>query len=166
MSQPAHTLVIGYGSPIRGDDAVGPLAAEALAAGALPAGVQAIARHVLTAELVPELAAAARVVFLDATAHGPAGEVRVQPLAAQPALASPMAHTHDPRELLAWCETLYGRAPEAWLVTCAGERFDYAHCELSPRARAALAGMLDAVRKLLARPLPAAASADQAVISG
>ncbi|MCU0764787.1 MAG: hypothetical protein MUF32_01875, partial [Burkholderiaceae bacterium] len=59
----ARTLVIGYGSPIRGDDAVGPLAAEALSARPLPPGVTVLARHVLTAELAEDLAAAERVIF-------------------------------------------------------------------------------------------------------
>jgi hydrogenase maturation protease len=152
----ASTLVIGYGSPIRGDDAIGPLAAEALAAGALPEGVRVLARHILTAELVEDLAAVDRVVFLDATAAGEPGAVRVRELAADAGLASSMAHYHDPRELLAWCATLYGRAPRAWLVTAAGESFDYASYRLSPSASVALGAMLAQTRRLIGCPSPAA----------
>ena len=57
VGPPLRTLVVGYGSPIRGDDAIGPLAAEALAATPLPEGVRVEARHVLTAELAEEFAA-------------------------------------------------------------------------------------------------------------
>lgn len=145
----ARTLVIGYGSPIRGDDAIGPLAAEALAAQPLPPGMAVLARHVLTAELAENLAAVDRVIFLDAESGAPPGSVRVRELHADTGSVSTMAHFHDPRELLAWCETLYGRAPRAWLVTAAGASFDYAHCQLSPAAETALAIMLAEVRLLL-----------------
>jgi hydrogenase maturation protease len=153
----ARTLVIGYGSPIRGDDAIGPLAAEALAAQPLPPGLTVLARHVLTAELAEDLAAVDRVIFLDAESGATAGTVRVRELQADASRVSTMAHFHDPRELLAWCETLYGRAPRAWLVTAAGASFDYTHCRLSPAADTALAIMLAEVRRLLGEgPAPAA----------
>jgi Ni,Fe-hydrogenase maturation factor len=67
-----------------------------------------------------------------------------------------MAHFHDPRELLAWCETLYCRAPQAWLVSVAGQSFDYASYRLTPCAEAAVAAMLAEVRRLIASPLPSA----------
>ncbi len=145
----ARTLVIGYGSPIRGDDAIGPLAAEALCAQPLPPGLAVLARHVLTAELAEDLAAADRVIFLDAETGAVPGSVRVRELVPDAGGASTMAHFHDPRELLAWCEALYGRAPRAWLVTAAGASFGYAHCELSPAAGSALTAMLAEVRRLL-----------------
>ncbi len=145
----ARTLVIGYGSPIRGDDAVGPLAAESLSAQPLPPGLTVLARHVLTAELAADLAAADRVIFLDAESGATPGSVRVRELAPDPGRVSTMAHFHDPRELLAWCEVLYGRAPRAWLVTAAGESFGYAHCRLSPAASGALATMLAEVCRLM-----------------
>ncbi|MBP8271659.1 MAG: hydrogenase maturation protease, partial [Sphaerotilus sp.] len=75
-----RTLVIGYGSPIRGDDAIGPLAADALAAGPLPPGLRVLSRHILTAELAEDLAAAETVIFLDAAAQGRPGEVQVRRL--------------------------------------------------------------------------------------
>jgi len=152
----ARTLVIGYGSPIRGDDAVGPLAAEALCAQPLPTGLTVLARHVLTAELAEDLAGADRVIFLDAEHGATPGSVRVRELVPDAGGVSTMAHFHDPRELLAWCEVLYGRAPRAWLVTAAGASFDYAHCRLSPAAGGALTAMLAEVRRLLAEePAPA-----------
>jgi hydrogenase maturation protease len=146
----ARTLVIGYGSPIRGDDAIGPLAAEALAARPPAPGVTVLARHVLTAELAADLAAADRAIFLDAESGATPGAVRVRELHPDAARAGTMAHFHDPRELLAWCEALYGRAPRAWLVTAGGANFDYAHCRLSPAAGTALAAMLAEVRRLVA----------------
>ena len=144
-----RTLVIGYGSPIRGDDAVGPLAADALAAGPLPPGLRVMSRHVLTAELVEDLAAVDQAIFLDAAAQGEPGRVQVQELGPDASLVSTMAHFLDPRELLAWCETLYQRVPQAWLVSVAGTSFDYAGYCLSPAVAAAVPAMLVEVRRLV-----------------
>jgi hydrogenase maturation protease len=141
------TLIIGYGSPIRGDDAIGPLAADHLARlqdqGDLPDGVDIQARHILTAELVEDLQRAERVIFLDAAADSEAGRVHCRRIGPDARAPSTMAHFHDPRELLAWCEALYGHAPEAWLITAGGERWDYGYNDLSDSARAALARMID-----------------------
>ena len=145
-----NTLVIGYGSPIRGDDALGPLAAEALTAGPLPPGVSVISRHILTADLVADLAASDRVIFIDASVAGEPGEIRVQPLTADVSALSTMAHFLDPRELLAWCQALYQRQPQAYLVTATGESFEYANYSLSPVATSALASLLAQVRELIA----------------
>lgn len=151
---PTTTLVIGYGSPIRGDDAIGPLAADALAAGPLPPGLRVLSRHVLTAELAEDLATAGRVIFLDAAAQGTPGVVQVQALGPDATALSTMAHFLDPRELLAWCEALYQRVPQAWLVSTAGSSFDYASYRLSPEVQAALPAMLAEVRSLAEAPLP------------
>jgi hydrogenase maturation protease len=145
-----RALVIGYGSPIRGDDAIGPLAADRLEAEGLPDGVKVFSRHVLTAELAEDIAAADLVIFLDAAADGPPGKVRVLSLAADASAVSTMAHFLDPRELLAWAETLYERRPEAWLVSAAGVSFDYGLYDLSPAQAAAVGPMLDHVRRLIA----------------
>jgi hydrogenase maturation protease len=145
------TLIIGYGSPIRGDDAIGPLAADALAARPLPPGVEVLSRHILTAELVEPMAAAERVIFLDAAAEGPPGEVRVRRLEPDATAPSSMAHFHDPRELLAWCQALYQQAPAAWLITATGDTFDYANYRLSAAATAALDLMVAQALSLLPR---------------
>jgi hydrogenase maturation protease len=145
-----RTLVIGYGSPIRGDDAIGPLAADRLEAEGVPDSVQVVSRHVLTAELVPDIAAADLVVFLDAAVDGPPGEVRLRRLSPDAQAVSTMAHFLDPRELLAWTDVLYDRRPDAWLISAAGVRFDYGLYDLSPALAAAIDPMLDQVRRLIA----------------
>jgi hydrogenase maturation protease len=145
----ATALVIGYGSPIRGDDAIGPLVADRLQQLDLPDWVRVEARHILTAELAAELAEAEQVVFLDAAVDLPAGELRCQPLHPDASALSTMAHFHDPRELLAWCQGLYGRVPEAWLITAGGADFDYGHFRLSEAAAATVEPMMDAVLRRL-----------------
>ncbi len=147
------TLIIGYGSPIRGDDAIGPLVADRLMAEGVPDGVEVVSRHILTAELVADLVENDRIIFLDATVEGTPGEVRCRTLAPDASAMSTMAHFLDPRELLAWCETLYGKVPETFLVSACGTSFDYANYSLSPTAEAAIEPMLDWVRRLIEEPL-------------
>jgi hydrogenase maturation protease len=154
-------LIIGYGSPIRGDDAIGPLAADRLDGlleqGALPDWIEVQSRHILTAELVEDLKRADLAIFLDAAADTPPGEVRCRPLQADATALSTMAHFHDPRELLAWCEALYGKAPTAWLISAGGAEWDYSNCQLSATASAAMEQMIDQVmaRLGLASPMSA-----------
>lgn len=174
-----RALIIGYGSPIRGDDALGPLVAdrlqECLTGGTAPAstadaqdqdltrpsakmkpvteiplaGIEVQARHILTAELVEDLARAERVIFVDAAIDTPPGEVRRRRLAPDRGALSTMAHFHDPRELLAWCEALYHRIPEAWLVSGGGANWDYACYALSETAQQAFDPMLAEVMSLI-----------------
>lgn len=163
-----RALVIGYGSPIRGDDALGPLVADQLqerlnalpqaqapvrapAMQAVPVAgaVEVQARHILTAELVDDLARAERVIFIDAAIDTPAGQVRRRRLSPDRGALSTMAHFHDPRELLAWCEALYGRTPEAWLVSGGGAEWGYACYTLSETAQQVLEPMIAEVLSLI-----------------
>ena len=147
-------LIIGYGSPIRGDDAIGPLVADRLECEGVPEGVEVISRHILTAELVADLVEHDRVIFLDAAVDGPPGEVRCRQLAPDASAMSTMAHFLDPRELLAWCETLYGQVPETFLVSACGTSFDYANYSLTPDAEAAMEPMIERVRQMIAQLAP------------
>jgi hydrogenase maturation protease len=147
-----RTLVIGYGSPIRGDDAVGPMLADqiqhAVESGDWPPGTEVQSRHILTAELVADIERAERVIFLDAAANLSPGEIRHRKLTPDAAAPSTMAHFHDPRELLAWCEALYGSAPDAWIITVGGGHWGYGHFELSAPVNAALPAAIDTARQL------------------
>lgn len=167
-ARPLRALVIGYGSPIRGDDALGPLVADRLQerfskqpqlsaqprAQTEPAtrAVEIQARHILTAELVDDLARTERVIFVDAAIDTPPGQVRRRRLSPDRTALSTMAHFHDPRELLAWCEALYQRAPEAWLVSGGGAEWDYACYALSETAQQALEPMIAEVMALIDAP--------------
>jgi hydrogenase maturation protease len=106
-------LVIGYGNELRGDDGAGPRVARAVAGWVRP-GVRALAVHQLIPELAAELAAAERVVFVDAAVG--AGTVCWRHVHAD-AGPAPLGHTCDPGWLLALAQALDARAPTAWLVT-------------------------------------------------
>ncbi len=142
-------LIIGYGSPIRGDDALGPLVADRLEQDGVPADVAVIARHILTAELVADLAVVDQAIFLDAAVDLEPGAVRCQPLIPTTSPASSMAHFLDPRELLGWCAALYGHAPDSVLITGGGASFDYADYRLSPGGEMTLTAMLAQARRLI-----------------
>ncbi|MBV5308225.1 hydrogenase maturation protease [Chromatium okenii] len=142
-------LVIGYGSPIRGDDALGVLVADRLEQNGVPAHVSVIARHILTAELITELLAVQRVIFLDAAVDLEPGAVRSQRLIPSVCAASSMAHFLDPRELLGWCAALYNHTPESYLITGGGASFDYADYRLSPAGETAMTAMLAEIAPLL-----------------
>lgn len=131
------TLIIGYGSPIRGDDALGPIVADRLQAHDLPEHITVIARHILTPDLIPAILAAEQIILIDAQIDGEPGAVYQHSLAPDPALASAMGHFLDPRELLTWVQQLYGHTPVVTLLSSPAVSFEYAYNTLTPSAEAA-----------------------------
>ena len=144
-----RVIVIGYGSPIRGDDAIGPLVADRLIDEIESDQITVYSRHILTAELVGEVVEASLVIFLDAAANGSPGEILCRAVAPDPGTPMSMAHFLDPRELLAWCDGLYNKTPEAYLITAAGLTFDYSGYELSDTLSESVQPMIDRVQALI-----------------
>ncbi len=116
-------LVIGYGSDLRGDDALGPEVAHQVADLGL-ADVRVLTLPQLLPELAEDLAEVRLAIFVDArmgTAR-PAVEVsRIEPAPS----GHLMTHATDPRPLLTLTRAVYGRAPEAWLLTVTGQDFGF-----------------------------------------
>ncbi|HXY41719.1 MAG TPA: hydrogenase maturation protease [Vicinamibacteria bacterium] len=135
----APVLVVAWGNPLREDDGVAWHVLEALRRlrprpGRPPLHLRHA--HQLTPELADPVSRAAGVVFVDARRDGTAGEVRCE--AVQPAVgANPLAHSLSPQALLLYAEALYGRAPQAVVVSVAGERFGMGE-QLSPTVRRAV----------------------------
>lgn len=136
-----NTLLYAIGNPQRRDDGVARRVAELLAPGAwtLHATLE------LLPEMAPDIAAAARVIFIDADFLP--GEARLEPLHATccPGLLS---HGLRPCDLLSLTRKLYGFQGEAWLCRVPGNDFSPGE-GLSPlaegnavRAAALLAGIL------------------------
>ncbi len=120
-------LVIGLGHPLRRDDAVGLWVASRLPSAA---GLKVIGAQELTPELIPQVAVADLVIFVDSrVGAGPVRWERVRP-GPRPALT----HAFTPQGLLAWAEHLFGQAPEAWLVTIPAKDLSLGE-GLSPRTR-------------------------------
>lgn len=136
-------LVLGYGSELRGDDALGRRLAEAVEGWP---GVRSLSVHQLMPELVEELASCDRVVFADAEERE--GDPTLTRLEAPG--GGPVAWHHaTPEALLALCRDLHDRAPEAWLLSLPGSDFGLSQ-DLSPQGRRSL----EAGLRLLSAPQP------------
>jgi hydrogenase maturation protease len=146
-----NALIVGYGNPLRGDDGVGRAVAQALADEAAIEGAEAISCRQLTPELAERFAAADRVVLIDAQAGLEPGGVRITELRAAIARASVLGHHVDPRELLRMAGALYGRSPEAFLVTVGASSLTLGE-GLSAAVTAALPEVIATVRGLALKP--------------
>jgi hydrogenase maturation protease len=141
-----RALVIGYGNPLRGDDAAGPALAHRLAGHPLP-GVEVLVVHQLTPELAARLAPVERVVFVDAAFRETVGVEAVKPDEDAPGLG----HVGTPGRLLALTRLLYSACPRAWLVSIPAACMEYG-AGLSPRAQAGLEMAVTEVRRLIEAP--------------
>jgi len=135
-SEPAgRILVLGIGNPGRGDDGLGPELAGRVERAAL-SGVDVDANYQLNIEDALACSSHVLVVFVDASTEGP------EPYSfAELAPSRDIAFTtHElaPASVLALCEDLYGRRPEARLLTVRGYEWEIGE-GLSPRAAANLA---------------------------
>lgn len=157
-----HTLVIGYGNTLRGDDGVGYQAAEMVDSWGVP-HVRSLACHQLTPELAADIAMADQVIFLDAqildtqipalTSEAPEscqpirlGQPLNQPF---PSNAPFSAHHSRPESLMELAQQLYGCTAIAYIIPIPTHDFSYGEA-LSPLAVAGLAQALQQVRQILA----------------
>ena len=148
-AKPDGSLVIGYGSPLRGDDAVGLRAARILAR----CGCHALAVHQLTPELAEAIAQAHTVIFVDADARLSPGTVAVTAVDAAEVRTGAMEHHATPEALLRLAYELYAAAPQAWRVGIGGADFGLGR-RLSPAGRRGLRHALaEVARRLTPGPL-------------
>lgn len=141
-------LVIGYGNTLRADDGVGRLAAERLANDPRLDGVTVIGQHQLTPELALDVSQAGVVVFVDASSRPPAGTVTVEPIERTGRQRTGWSHYLDPPSLLVLTGELYGRVPDAFLVSVGVESVLLGN-RMSPVVEASLPGLVDAVAELI-----------------
>ena len=144
-------LVVGYGNTLRTDDGLGWHAAECLGDDPRLTGAVILQRHQLMPELAYDLSAADLVVFIDATTSKPAGQVdveRVQPLERSVGTSS---HHVSPATLVSLSHQLYGRAVEAYVVSCGVQSVEMGD-HLSSVVEAALPKVIDAVAELVGSP--------------
>jgi hydrogenase maturation protease len=137
-------LVLAWGNPSRGDDALGPLLAErvqAYAARHLPPGrVEVLTDFQLHIEHALDLCGRQRVLLADAEC-GLAQPFAVRPL--QPARGAALgSHALAPAALLQVCGDLYGQAPPATLLGIRARQFQLG----APPSAQALADLASAWR--------------------
>ena len=144
--QSSGIILIGYGNELRGDDAVGPRIAQAIAGWRL-AGVESRACHQLLPELAESLYRNEYAIFVDASLDSRREGVSVAEVI--PAVSNAVgSHRSDPGSLLALSRALYGRTPCAWMV-----RVPIAQCNLgaglSKSAQRRMNAALESIRQLL-----------------
>lgn len=139
------TVIIGYGSTLRSDDGIGFLAAERLME-LLPAGrVEVIARQQLTPDLADVLHQSKRVIFIDAAADVPAGQIDRRVVVPDGQNWGAFVHEMSPAVLLGCIQDTYGRAPAGTLYAIGVESFDIGE-SLTPSATAALTRIVEMIR--------------------
>jgi hydrogenase maturation protease len=120
----ARVLIIGYGSPLRGDDNIGCHVAHMLEQHYCgDQEVRVLGSHQLTPEMAEDVAASEFVLFLDAAAGSEPGEIRQIAVEPQPGPFTFAHHLH-PDLLLAATMELYGGVPPAELLTIVGAAFE------------------------------------------
>ena len=155
-------LVIGWGSELRGDDAVGLVFARKLEAQAHP-GLEVIEVPQLTPELAWDVSRARRVVFADAVAPGTVEGIGEMPVLRKlevcesiPARFIPTCvHSLSPDRILELSAALYESRPEAWVLYLPAFDFNLG-LEISSRAEQGVEEGLQILRPLLNLPEPAA----------
>jgi len=140
----SRLLIIGFGNPLRSDDAVGWHLARRLSAELTNRDVEVIAAHQLLPEMAEDVSRAERVLFIDAATEGKPGTVRCERVS--PAVAG-RADTHQlsPAVILRMEQELYGRCPSAFLLTVTGECFETGD-KMSDAVSSALPALLAEVR--------------------
>ncbi len=85
-----------------------------------------IAAHQLTPELAAPVSNSSRVLFLDASHRGIAGEIHCEKLERDRGFEpGTLSHNLSPQALLELAARLFQGEPEAWLLTITGENFDF-----------------------------------------
>jgi hydrogenase maturation protease len=142
-------VVIGYGNPLRGDDAIGWKAAEALRDVYEDDGaVEVFASHQLNPEMAESVAEAGMVIFIDAVADKlGAGKIACESV--HPAdHSSAFSHQLDPPTLLASAIDLYGSCPRAAVIGVGIQSCDLGH-DLSREVKAALPRVVAEVKQMI-----------------
>jgi hydrogenase maturation protease len=141
-------LIIGCGNALRGDDAVGWLAAHSLSQEFTAGAPQVIASHQLTPEMAEPISQSDLVIFIDAAADLAAGERRWTRLSGQTAERPSLTHHVSPAGLLASARMLYGHCPDAWMASIGAASFAFGE-GLSPSVQASLSLVLEEIRRLV-----------------
>lgn len=140
-----HTLVIGYGDPLRGDDGAGYMAAELLRTRLKNPAVSIVSEQQLQPEMMQGIAGAKLVIFIDASVSGRAGKYHRIPLRPAP-VCGRFTHHATPEALLAGAQAAFGHTPEAVHYLIPG-RFFEAGQEMTPSVRRAVNDLVEALEK-------------------
>ncbi len=155
------TLIVGYGNADRQDDGVAWHVLTGIARGLgrpvpaapedgfFPEGEEIDLWYVL--QLAPEMsedfAQYERICFVDAHTGNIEQEILLQPVEASPA-SSAFTHHLTPAACLALTQAIYGKTPEAKLLSIRGYKFGFSR-ELSPETAALVEQAVETLMKWL-----------------
>jgi hydrogenase maturation protease len=145
----ARALIIGYGNPLRGDDALGWEIASRLATAIQNEPVEVLALHQLTPELSERISGVELVVFIDSSHVGQPGSWTCETLEPNATSSHTLGHYLTPMSLLAYAQAIFKASPRALLVSVVGGSFDCRQ-ELTPSVAAALPAVEQFVREQIA----------------
>ncbi|MGD1854338.1 MAG: hydrogenase maturation protease [Leptolyngbyaceae cyanobacterium] len=145
-------VVIGYGNPEKGDDAIGHAVVDQLQASKTPT-LEAYSTEYLTPELSSKLAQATVAIFVDACKLKNTDTVQVKRLepcgTETPGSTLPgFGHSCSPCSLLALTQSVYGHCPKAWWVEVPANDFTVGH-PLSDLAEQGVAQALQTISSLM-----------------
>jgi hydrogenase maturation protease len=142
-------LVIGFGNPVRGDDAVGCYAAHVLEQKYRDdPQVEVMAVHQLTPELADDISQSAFVLFVDASVGTPAGTIKQSAVIPSPGRCSHFSRHLNPPLLMRAAEGLYGDFPDATMLSLAGDFFELGG-KMSPKVRQSLPELIQLAVKVV-----------------
>lgn len=152
-NQVPSLLVIGYGNPTHGDDAIGSKVTSQIQALELK-NVKVCTVKQLTPELSSKLAATDYAIFVHACCMTTA-EVQVNtidPFGLETGGSSTpgLGHSLPPCSLLALTHSVYGHSPQSWWVKVAGQNFETGH-QLSYRANQNIPTAVEQIEVLMAQ---------------
>ncbi len=156
-----RSLIVGYGNADRQDDGVAWHVLTRIARelgrpvpavpedGFFPEGEEIDLWYVLqlTPEMSEDFAQYERICFVDAHTGNIAQEILLQPVEASPA-SSAFTHHLTPAACLALAQAIYGKTPEAKLLSIRGYKFGFSR-ELSPETDALVKQAVETLRRWL-----------------
>jgi len=135
----ARCLILACGNTLRSDDGVGPkLAAWAEARFRREPEVRVISRQQFSADLAEDIAAADSVLFVDASAKSPPGQVHLIPVSSRVDSSAQFSHDLTPNQLLGLARSLYGSIKSHAMLLTVGAASTELGETLSDRVEAAL----------------------------
>jgi hydrogenase maturation protease len=140
-------LIIGYGNPLRSDDAIGQRIAQMMERRLKGETIEVITAYQLTPELVEPIRDAQRVIFVDARVGEKPGTVMQESVIPETG-AGAFTHNVSPGTLLGAAGELYGMTPAGILISIVGVCFDYGS-DLSPELNRVLPDIADRVEAMI-----------------
>jgi hydrogenase maturation protease len=132
-----HTVIIGYGNVLRGDDGLGLVVADCLATVLADKDVKILTVHQLTPELAEPASQAGLIIFVDASHQGRPGSWKREEVEANELKHQSLGHHLTPSRLLACIKAIYKAEPRGLLISVTGKSFECAE-KLTPEVEETL----------------------------